>query len=469
MKEVDQKTTIIILAAGLGTRMKSKMAKVLHRAGGLTLVENVVRSALAIASPDRIFVVTGHQAEEVEKVLQPYGVGYIRQTEQKGTGHALAMGRDRLSALDGKLIVLYGDTPLLSEGTLKALLARHREKGAAATVITTLLDDPTGYGRIVLDETGNITAIVEEKAANEAQRAIREINSGIYCFEAGLLWKHIVEIQPNNPAHEYYLTDMVEILRRAGHASITLRVADPSELVGINTRLELAEVDRILRQRSVRRFMIEGVTIVQPETVTIDRDVEIGRDTILGPFVQLLGKTRIGEDCTIGASSILEDATLAEKVEIHPFTSISASRIEAGAHIGPYARLRMNAHVETGAHIGNFVELKKTRLGAGAKSMHLAYLGDSTVGAKANIGAGTITCNYNGVSKHETHIGERAFVGSNSTLIAPVEIGADSYIAAGSVITHAVPPDALAIGRERQINKDGYASKLRNVHTPAKA
>lgn len=459
---MEQSLTVVILAAGLGTRMKSKKAKVLHKAGGLTLVENVVQSALTLAPPERIFVVTGHQAEEVEAVLQPYGVGFFRQTEQKGTGHALLMGEAKLRDLPGRLVVLYGDTPLLSENTLRALLARDRESGAAATVITTLLDDPTGYGRIVLDEAGNIAAIVEQKAATPDQLKINEINSGIYSFDAALLWKHIHEIRPDNPAKEYYLTDMIEILRRAGKKAVTLRVDDESELLGINSRVELAIVDRILRERKTRELMLEGVTIEKPETVTIDRQVKIGRDTIVGPFAQILGNTTIGEDCFIGACSIIQSSTIAESVEIHPFSMIGTSTVETGAHIGPYARLRLENHVESGAHIGNFVELKKTRLGAGAKSMHLAYLGDSTIGEKANIGAGTITCNYDGKKKSQTRIGRGAFVGSNSTLVAPVIVGEDSYVAAGSVITDEVPLDALALGRARQVNKDGYAKKLRN-------
>lgn len=459
---MEQSLTVVILAAGLGTRMKSKKAKVLHKAGGLTLVENVVQSALTLAPPERIFVVTGHQAEEVEAVLQPYGVGFFRQTEQKGTGHALLMGEAKLRDLPGRLVVLYGDTPLLSENTLRTLLARDRESGAAATVITTLLEDPTGYGRIVLDEAGNIAAIVEQKAATPDQLKINEINSGIYSFDAALLWKHIHEIRPDNPAKEYYLTDMIEILRRADKKAVTLRVDDESELLGINSRVELAIVDRILRERKTRELMLEGVTIEKPETVTIDRQVKIGRDTIVGPFAQILGNTTIGEDCFIGACSIVQSSTIAESVEIHPFSMIGTSTVETGAHIGPYARLRLENHVESGAHIGNFVELKKTRLGAGAKSMHLAYLGDSTIGEKANIGAGTITCNYDGKKKSQTRIGRGAFVGSNSTLVAPVTVGEDSYVAAGSVITDEVPLDALALGRARQVNKDGYAKKLRS-------
>jgi bifunctional UDP-N-acetylglucosamine pyrophosphorylase/glucosamine-1-phosphate N-acetyltransferase len=461
MKAMDSSLTIVILAAGLGTRMKSKKAKVLHQAGGLTLVENVVLSALSAAPKDRIFVVTGHQAEEVEKVLAPYGVGHFRQTEQKGTGHALRMGEPLLRDLGGRLVVLYGDTPLLSESTLRALLARHDETGAQATVITTLLDDPSGYGRIVLDEQGHIAAIVEHKAAAPEQLKIREINSGIYCFDAGPLWAHIGEITTDNPAGEYYLTDMIEILRRHGGKAVPLRVEDPSELLGINSRVELAVVDRILRERKARELMLDGVTIEKPETVTIDRQVKIGRDSIIGPFSQILGETAIGEDCRIGAGVIIENSRLEDGVTVKAYSYIGTSTVEAGAQIGPFARLRQDNYVGAGAHIGNFVELKKTRMGAKAKANHLAYLGDSTVGEGSNIGAGTITCNYDGVNKHQTTIGVKAFIGSNATLVAPVTVGDGGYVAAGSVITHEVPPDALAFGRARQQNKPDYALKLR--------
>jgi bifunctional UDP-N-acetylglucosamine pyrophosphorylase/glucosamine-1-phosphate N-acetyltransferase len=458
---MDSPLTIVILAAGLGTRMKSKKAKVLHQAGGLTLIENVVLSALSAAPKERVFVVTGHQADEVEKTLEPYGVRHFRQTEQKGTGHALRMGEGLLRDLGGRLVVLYGDTPLLSERTLRALLARHEETGAQATVITTLLDDPSGYGRIVLNEAGEIAAIVEHKAATPEQLQIREINSGIYCFEAAPLWKHIGEITTDNPAGEYYLTDMIAILRRHGGKAVTLRAEDPSELLGINSRVELAAVDRILRERKTRELMLDGVTIEKPETVTIDRQVKIGRDTIIGPFTQIFGDSVIGEDCRIGAGSIIESSRLADGVTVKPYSFIGTSEVETGAQIGPFARLRQENYVGAGAHIGNFVELKKTRLGAKSKANHLAYLGDATVGEQANIGAGTITCNYDGVNKHRTTIGARAFIGSNATLVAPLGVGDGGYVAAGSVITHEVPPDALAFGRARQANKEGYALKLR--------
>lgn len=454
--------TIVILAAGLGTRMKSNMAKVLHRAGGFSLVEHVVRTAGTQASAGRTIVVTGHQAERVETVLAPYGVRFARQTEQKGTGHALLMTREHAEPMGGLLVVLYGDCPLLSPQTLADLLERHRASGVAATVITALLDDPTGLGRIILDAEGNLEAIVEQKAATPEQLAIQEINSGIYCFDAALLWKHIGEIGTDNPAREYYLTDIMQILRRHGHRVTTLRLDDPNEIFGINTKVELAAVDKIFRERKTRDLMLAGVTIERPETVTIDLDVSVGPDTVIEAFTHFRGKCKIGAGCRIGAGSILEDTEVGDEVELHPYTLIQASTVESKAHIGPFARLRMHAHVETGAHIGNFVELKKTRLGAGSKSMHLAYLGDATIGSKTNIGAGTITCNYDGKTKSPTKIGDRVFVGSNSTLVAPLDLATDSYVGAGSVITDNVPSDALALGRGRQVVKEGWVKKRRD-------
>ena len=451
--------SVLILAAGLGTRMKSKRAKVLHRAGGLSLVEHVVHTAARVTSPGHITVVVGHQADQVQELLKPLGVRFVTQTEQKGTGHAVLIARDSLAEQNGFLVLLYGDCPLLSQATLEQLIEHQLSSSAAATVITTELDDPSGYGRIVFDANGSIREIVEHKAATEQQRAIRFINSGIYCFHADLLWKHIGEIRPDNPAHELYLTDMVAILTRAGHRVDALNVADSAQLLGINTRAELAQVDRIFRERKVQELMLDGVTIEKPETVTIDACVSIGPDTVVEPFAQILGRSRLGQDCRVGACSIIRDSTLASEVEVAPFTSIADSRIESGARIGPFARLRGGTHVGEKARVGNFVELKNTQFAEGAKANHLAYLGDAEIGKAANIGAGTITCNYDGLKKHRTRVGVDAFVGSNSTIVAPVEIGDGSYIGAGSVITEKVPADALALGRARQVVKEGWAAK----------
>ncbi len=452
--------SVVILAAGLGTRMKSKRAKVLHRAGGLTLIEQVVATAKQL-QPERIVAVVGHQAEQVEAALEGSGVEFAHQAEQKGTADALLSSRDLLANQGGLVLVLYGDVPLLSAGTLQHLIESQKKNGPAATILTTELEDPTGYGRIIADALGNVQAIVEQKAGTLDQLALCRVNSGIYCFQSELLWQYLAEISPHPASGEYYLTDVVEVLHRAGHTVRALDMEEWSELLGINTRLELAACDRVFRDRKVREMMLAGVTIEKPETVTIDNGVEIGEDTLIEPFAQLLGKTKIGKDCRIGASSIIQDSELADGVDVGPFTMIAASRADAGAHLGPYARIRMNTHIERDAFVGNFVELKKTRLGAGAKAQHLAYLGDADIGEKVNIGAGTITCNYDGHEKHATKIGAGAFVGSNSTLVAPVEVGEGSYIGAASIITKHVPADSLAVGRAHQVVKEGWAATRR--------
>jgi bifunctional UDP-N-acetylglucosamine pyrophosphorylase / glucosamine-1-phosphate N-acetyltransferase len=459
--------SISILAAGLGTRMRSKRAKVLHRAGGLALAEHVVGAARAIAPAEQMVVVTGHQAADVEALLRPSGVSFVRQDPPKGTGHALECCRERLEHVPGLLMVLYGDTPLLSSTTLGHLREAQERLGPAATLITTTLSDPAGYGRVIVDERGNVEAIVEHKDCTPEQREIRVINSGIYCFKAEIVWRHLGEVQPNAISGEYYLTDMAAILRRHGHNVRALHIEDPAELLGINTRVELAEADRILRQRKAHELMLAGVTIESPETVAIDAAVSVGVDTTLEPFVRLLGRTQVGENCRIGAGAILESSVIEDGAIVRPYTLIANSRVGSGASVGPFARLRMNAHAEADTRIGNFVELKNTRLGKGSKSQHLAYLGDAQIGAGTNIGAGTITCNYDGEKKHATVIGEGAFVGSNSTLVAPLEIGADSYVGAGSVITEEVPKGALALGRGRQVNKAGWMEKRRKKSAKA--
>src|SRR5580704_15862549 len=394
--------TIVILAAGLGTRMKSRQAKVLHRAGGKTLIEHVVETALKLTPADRIAVVVGHQAEEVRKAVKHPGIRFVEQKEQKGTGHAVMVCREALGAQtgleqNGFLMILYGDSPLLLPDTLQRLIDRQRgaesnpNSESAGTLLSAIMGDPTGYGRVIRDSSDHVAEIVEQKAANPQQLAIREANMGIYCYRAGLFWKYLDEIRPDNPAHEYYLTDMVAILDRAGFYVEVMQIANPDEALGINDRVDLAHVDRILRHRKTRELMIGGVTIERPETVAIDADVRIGMDTVVEPFARILGRTSIGENCRIGAGAIVQDSEIADDVEIEPYTIVNRSKLERGVQAGPFARLRFDNHVGEGAHIGNFVELKKTQMGAGAKANHLAYLGDTSVGAKTNIGAGTIT------------------------------------------------------------------------------
>jgi bifunctional UDP-N-acetylglucosamine pyrophosphorylase/glucosamine-1-phosphate N-acetyltransferase len=468
MEEMPSPLTIVILAAGLGTRMKSRKAKVLHRAGGQTLIEHVEDTALQLTSADRIAVVVGHQAEEVRKSAARPGIRFVEQKEQKGTGHAVMVCRETLASEDGHLMILYGDSPLLLPQTLQRLIDRQRASEAAGTLLSAPMEDPTGYGRVIRDSSDHVVEIVEQKAANPQQLAIREANMGIYCYRADLFWKYVDEIRPDNPAAEYYLTDMVAILRRAGFYMDVMEIANANEALGINDRVDLAHVDRILRHRKSHELMIGGVTIEKPETVSIDAGVSIGMDTVVEPFARILGRTSIGENCRVGAGAIVQDSQIADEVEIAPYTLVSHSTLDRGVQAGPFARLRMENHVAEGAHIGNFVELKKTQMGAGAKANHLAYLGDSKIGAKANIGAGTITCNYDGFNKHPTVIGDGAFIGSNSTLIAPLEIGGGAIVGAGSVITNAVPADALAISRTPQAVKPDWARKRRALRKKGK-
>jgi bifunctional UDP-N-acetylglucosamine pyrophosphorylase/glucosamine-1-phosphate N-acetyltransferase len=454
--------TVVILAAGLGTRMKSGKAKVLHRAGGDTLLNHVIRAALHIAAPEQIVAIVGHQADEVRQSVKVPGVRFALQSDQKGTGHAVSCARDLAAESPGLLVILNGDGPLLKPATLEGFLALADSSSLAGAVMAAELPDPTGYGRLLLDSSGNLAAIVEEKAADAAQRAIRKANTGQYWFRAPVFWEHVDELQPSNPAREFYITDMVEILRRHGHALGSFLVADHTELLGINTRLELSVADRILRQRKLEELMLSGVTIERPETVTIDVDVEVGHDTLIEPHVSLRGSTRVGTQCRIGAGAVLSDCEIADQVHILPYVVAELAKIGAACDVGPFARLRKDAVLSEHCHIGNFVELKNTKMHRGAKASHLAYLGDASIGEATNVGAGTITCNYDGFHKHRTEIGDRVFVGSNSTLVAPLTIASGAYIAAGSVITENVAEDALALGRARQVDKPGWAKRRRD-------
>ncbi|MBV8808032.1 MAG: bifunctional UDP-N-acetylglucosamine diphosphorylase/glucosamine-1-phosphate N-acetyltransferase GlmU, partial [Acidobacteriaceae bacterium] len=403
----------------------------------------------------------GYQADEVRDSVKTAGIRFAEQHEQKGTGHALLCARGVIDTEKGLLLILNGDGPLLKPQTLRKLIGEQEQNDRAATIVTTVVPDPTGYGRILRDESGMVSAIVEQKAASPDQLTIQEINPGLYCFDAETFWAHVDEIRPNNAANEYYLTDMIEILRRHGLAVAPLLVADETELLGINTRIELAVANKLLRARKAEELMLSGVTIENPESVAIDMAVEVGPDTIIQANVQLRGRTRVGAECRIGAGSVIRDCDIADGVTILPYVVAEASTVGKKASIGPFARLRPDAHADESSHIGNFVELKKTYLGKGSKANHLAYLGDSEIGSGVNIGAGTITCNYDGAKKHPTKIGDQVFVGSNSTLVAPITIGDGAYIAAGSVITKQVEQDSLAIGRAYQVDKPSWARRRR--------
>jgi bifunctional UDP-N-acetylglucosamine pyrophosphorylase / glucosamine-1-phosphate N-acetyltransferase len=450
---------VIVLAAGRGTRLKSSLAKVLHKAGGRTLVEHIVRAREPL-KPRETVVVIGHQAEQVSAIVEPLGAVTVLQQPQNGTGHAVqvakrALGRAKLA------LVLPGDAPLVRTETLKALIATHRNGNAAATILSAVVADPSGYGRIVRKSETAVSAIVEESQLTDEQREINEINSAIYCFTLENLWSALARVKPNNKHRELYLTDAMAVMSGKGETVLAQVAGDPREVLGCNTRADLAEVDRIFREWKRNELMDSGVTIQLPETVLIDPDVTAGEDTVIEAGVQLLGKTKLGARCTVKTGSVLADAVLGDNVTVEPHCVVVQSRLDDHVMVGPFARLRPGNHLKAGARIGNFVEMKKSTIGEGSKAGHLSYLGDAKIGSKCNIGAGTITCNYDGFQKYPTMIGNKVFVGSDSTLVAPVRIGDGGYIAAGSTITENVPGDSLAIARGRQVNKPGWASKKR--------
>lgn len=455
-------TSIIILAAGKGTRMRSSLAKVLHQAGGRTLVEHVIHAALAL-KPMQLLAIVGHQAEQVAAVVNGRGVDTILQQPQRGTGHALQVARRAIRKTAKLAIVIPGDAPLLRTETLAALLDTHRRGEAAATILTAEIADPTGYGRIVRDSQGRVQAIVEHGKATDQQRAINEVNSSIYCFTLAKLWPCLAALRPDNVHRELYLTDAIAMLRQKNERVLAYIAPDANEVLGCNTRAHLADIDRIFRARKAAALMDSGVTLYLPETIVVDPEVAVGADTIIEPGVRLLGATRVGQNCRIGAGCILFDMRVDDGATIFPNCNLASSRIHSRAQVGPFSRMRPGGEIREGAHIGNFVEVKNSVIHEGAKAMHLTYLGDATVGRETNVGAGTITCNYDGVAKHHTNIGSHVFIGSDSALVAPVRIGDGAYVAAGSVITDDVPPGALGIARGRQANKPGWARQRRQA------
>jgi bifunctional UDP-N-acetylglucosamine pyrophosphorylase / glucosamine-1-phosphate N-acetyltransferase len=454
--------SIVILAAGKGTRLRSGLAKVLHRAGGRTLVEHVVQASQRL-KPRAVIAVVGYQAEQVASVVSSLGARTVMQQPQRGTGHAMLVARRALPAAAKFAIVVPGDAPLVRTETLAALARLHRQSGAAATILSAELVNPSGYGRILRGEDGSVAAIVEDSALTAEQRAITEINSSIYAFTLAKLWPCLGRLRPSNVHRELYLTDAIAMLRQQGELVVAQLAADADEVLGCNTRADLSAVDLVFRRRKRAALMDSGVTIQMPETVLVDPDVTVGADTVLGPGVQLLGRTRVGAGCDIQTGSILTDSTLDDGVTVKPYSFINASQLAAGAQVGPFAHLRFAARLMKGAHVGNFVEVKKSVLGEGVKAMHLTYLGDARVGAETNVGAGTITCNYDGVNKYPTTIGRRVFIGSDTALVAPVRVGDGAYIGAGSVITENVPAGALGLARGRQVNKPGWANARRRA------
>jgi bifunctional UDP-N-acetylglucosamine pyrophosphorylase/glucosamine-1-phosphate N-acetyltransferase len=455
-------THVVILAAGQGTRMKSQLPKVLHPVAGRPMLEHVLDTAASVA-PATVTVIVGHGGAAVRQRLagRP-GIQFAVQEPQLGTAHALQQAEPMLAGKTGTVILLSGDVPLLTGRTLAKLLQAHNSASAAATVVTASVERPYGYGRIVRVE-GQIARIVEERDAAPAERQIREINSGIYAFDLAPLFDALRGIASQNAQGEFYLTDLVGIYRRRKLPVETLLIDDPQEIRGINSRTELSEVGTLVRQKKNEELMAAGVTLVDPATTYIDPRAEIGADTVIHPGVVIEGPTRIGRACEIQAHVRIADAEIGDHVNINSFCVIVESRIANGAAVGPFAHLRPASAVGEGAKIGNFVELKKTTLGAGSKVNHLAYLGDAVVGDNVNVGAGTITCNYDGEKKHQTIIEDGAFIGSDSQLVAPVRVGKGAYVAAGSSITQDVPDGALGIARARQNNVEGWVERKKTV------
>jgi bifunctional UDP-N-acetylglucosamine pyrophosphorylase / glucosamine-1-phosphate N-acetyltransferase len=460
-------TSIVILAAGKGTRMRSDLPKVLHLAGGRPLLETVIGACRPLKAAQTL-VVVGHQGEEVGALADRLGAQTVVQNPQRGTGHAMQIARRAIRKSATLAVVLPGDAPLLRTETLAALIDTHRRGEAAATILSAEVADPGVYGRIVRDAEGRVMAIVESSALTAEQRAIREVNSAIYCFTLEKLWPCLAALRPENAHRELYLTDAIAMLRERNERVLAQVAADANEVLGCNTRVDLAAADRVLRGRKAAELMLAGVTIYFPETVVIDPDVTVGPDTVIEQGVQLLGATRVGARCRIHTGSVLHDTRVDDGAVVGPHTNAIESRIGEGAHVGPFARLRPGSDIRARVHIGNFVEIKKSVIHEGAKAGHLSYLGDATVGPDANIGAGTITCNYDGAAKYETKIGKGVFIGSDSALVAPVRIGDGAYVAAGSVITENVPADALALARGRQVNKPGWAKARRKALATAK-
>lgn len=452
---------IAIMAAGKGTRLKSNHPKVLHEIGGKAILAHVIATAKKVVPAKDIFVIIGHEANRVREAMAGTGVNFVLQVEQRGTGHALMVAREALASYD-QVIVLSGDAPLITAETILKLSEFHRAQSASMTLLSADLDDPFGYGR-VLRKGSEVKAIVEEKSATPRQRKIREINSGFYAFSGRALYEHIDALSTANPHGEYYLTDMAGVLNRARKKVVAIKSTDPGEVLGSNTRAEMMMLDARLRLVKCRELLEHGVTVFYPHTCVIDSDVEVGADTVIEPFVQLLGSTRIGVDCRIRSYSVITNSVIGDGVTVRPGTIMDESAVGAGAVIGPYSHLRPGSDVGEGAHVGNFVETKKIKLGKGSKANHLSYLGDAEIGEGVNIGAGTITCNYDGVNKHSTVIEDGVFVGSDSTLVAPIKIGRGAYVAAASCITEDIPADALAFGRARQSIKEGWARQKRET------
>jgi bifunctional UDP-N-acetylglucosamine pyrophosphorylase/glucosamine-1-phosphate N-acetyltransferase len=455
---------VVIMAAGKGTRLKSKRPKVLHEVGGRALLLHVIAAAETLVPASQIYCVIGHEADRVRAAVEHTGVNFVLQEEQRGTGHALQIFKafTELSAtsLPENLLVLSGDVPLIRPETLRALCEFHLAERAAMTILTAVPDNPTGYGRVLRKHAGQpeVTAIVEQKSLTPSQLHSPEINSGIYCFSTAALFSKLDLLSTNNAHGEFYLTDIAALLVADGQRVVAHQAPTADEVLGANTIAEMMHLDAAMRVATASRLMAEGVTIFRPDTCVIDAAVTVAPDTVIEPYVQLLGNTAIGSGCRIRSYSVIQNSQLGDNVTVRNGCILDGAEVGDKAVLGPYAHLRPESHIGASAHVGNFCETKKVTLGAGSKANHLTYLGDAVIGAGVNIGAGVITCNYDGVHKHTTTIGDGVFVGSDSTLVAPIILEDGAYVAAGSCITHNVPSGALALGRSRQVTKEGWAA-----------
>ncbi|WP_028609567.1 bifunctional UDP-N-acetylglucosamine diphosphorylase/glucosamine-1-phosphate N-acetyltransferase GlmU [Paenibacillus harenae] len=452
------KVMAIVLAAGQGKRMKSKLYKVLHPVCGKPMVGHAL-DVVREVSAERAVVIVGHGAEKVKSYLGD-GAEYVLQEQQLGTGHAVRQAEALLGEEEGTTIVICGDTPLVQASTIQSMLELHASSGAAATVMTASFDNPTGYGRVIRGEDGSVQRIVEQKDCTPAEAAVKEINTGTYCFDNKKLFAALAKVTSNNAQGEYYLTDVIGIFREAGHSVQGRCTSDPAEAIGVNDRVALAEAERLMRERINRSHLLNGVTLIDAASTYIEAGVRIGSDTVIYPGTILRGSTVIGEDCVIGPQADITDSTIGSGVAVK-YSVIAESVIGDTSMVGPYANLRPGSKLGVGCKIGDFVELKNASLDDGSKVSHLSYVGDAKVGKDVNIGCGAITVNYDGYNKFVTEIGDHAFIGSNVNLIAPVKIGEGAYVVAGSTVTHDVPAGDLAIARERQVNKSGYAEKIR--------
>ncbi|HBA87388.1 MAG TPA: bifunctional UDP-N-acetylglucosamine diphosphorylase/glucosamine-1-phosphate N-acetyltransferase GlmU [Geobacter sp.] len=453
------KMAAIVLAAGMGTRMKSGLVKVMHTVAGAPMIAWPVAAAFD-SGVERCVLVVGHQQEKVREYFSGRDeVSFAEQSEQLGTGHAVRCAMPALDTAAQTVMILCGDTPLLTAATLRGMLERHRETGACVTVMTATFADPFGYGRIVKGEGGGIVAITEEKDASPQERDIDEVNAGVYCVDRAFLEQAVGRLTNDNAQGEYYLTDVVRQAAAQGLDCLAYRVGDAQEISGVNDRVQMAEAARVLRERINRELMLSGVTMIDPAAVYIDLGVRIGRDTVIHPGATIKGKTVIGEHCEIGQGALIKDCSIGDAVVVKAGSVMEQAVVRDEVAIGPMAHLRPGTELSPHVKIGNFVETKKAFMGEGSKASHLTYLGDATIGRDVNIGCGTITCNYDGVKKHQTIIEDDVFVGSDVQLVAPVKVGRNSLIAAGTTVTMDVPPDSLAIARAPQVNKEGW--KLR--------